>query len=316
MTTPEPSISVRVDPANPGQFFACCGLLELAHRLRPGAEARFEGTMFHIWTPRAVEPLGLTALIQKLLDCQFTGELSPQETEELDSLNADKKRLEAQQQKLPEKAEERRKSLDKQRREGAITVGGPFSIRLDWWQVGEDDPATVKTWSGQQGNLDIALAAKLTLAQLPLAHDLGERLLPFSHVLKKAVGEEGDKHGARKKKRGKEEDAEPFYFDARRARSALDIGFSPDVQKMPVEAHPAVELLCLIGLQRFRPAPTKKRRVFDYWTWTEPLPAAVASAAVAGALPARGDTRWRFRLLCRDNQCRYKAFDFATPFRS
>jgi CRISPR-associated protein Csb3 len=26
------TISVRVDPANPGQFFACCGLLELADR--------------------------------------------------------------------------------------------------------------------------------------------------------------------------------------------------------------------------------------------------------------------------------------------
>src|SRR5262249_45500109 len=28
-TIPEPTIRVAVDPANPGQFFACCGLLEL-----------------------------------------------------------------------------------------------------------------------------------------------------------------------------------------------------------------------------------------------------------------------------------------------
>jgi CRISPR-associated protein Csx14 len=36
------SFSVDVDLTNPGQFFACCGLLELAHRLWPGAEGWFE----------------------------------------------------------------------------------------------------------------------------------------------------------------------------------------------------------------------------------------------------------------------------------
>jgi CRISPR-associated protein Csx14 len=36
-----PSITVHVDPTNPGQFFACCGLLELADRLWPGAEGWF-----------------------------------------------------------------------------------------------------------------------------------------------------------------------------------------------------------------------------------------------------------------------------------
>lgn len=38
---PTPSIAVAVDPTNPGQFFACCGLLELADRLWPGAEGWF-----------------------------------------------------------------------------------------------------------------------------------------------------------------------------------------------------------------------------------------------------------------------------------
>jgi CRISPR-associated protein Csx14 len=35
------TIRVNVDPTNPGQFFACCGLLELADRLWPGAEGWF-----------------------------------------------------------------------------------------------------------------------------------------------------------------------------------------------------------------------------------------------------------------------------------
>lgn len=37
----EPTIRLRVDPTNPGQFFACCGLLELADRLWGGAEGWF-----------------------------------------------------------------------------------------------------------------------------------------------------------------------------------------------------------------------------------------------------------------------------------
>ncbi len=48
MEKPEPNISVPVDLTNPGQFFACCGLLELADRLWPGVEAWFSGNRFLI----------------------------------------------------------------------------------------------------------------------------------------------------------------------------------------------------------------------------------------------------------------------------
>jgi CRISPR-associated protein Csx14 len=50
MSIPEASIRVNVDPTNPGQFFACCGLLELADRLWPGAEGWFadDGREFRI----------------------------------------------------------------------------------------------------------------------------------------------------------------------------------------------------------------------------------------------------------------------------
>jgi len=45
---PEPSIQVQVDISNPGQFFACCGLLELADRLWPGSEGYFNQQTFNI----------------------------------------------------------------------------------------------------------------------------------------------------------------------------------------------------------------------------------------------------------------------------
>jgi CRISPR-associated protein Csx14 len=44
----EPTIRINVDVTNPGQFFACCGLLELADRLWPGAEGWFENQAFHV----------------------------------------------------------------------------------------------------------------------------------------------------------------------------------------------------------------------------------------------------------------------------
>lgn len=38
MSDKNANITIPVDLTNPGQFFACCGLLELADRLWPGAE--------------------------------------------------------------------------------------------------------------------------------------------------------------------------------------------------------------------------------------------------------------------------------------
>ena len=48
MSEPAHTIRIRVDATNPGQFFACCGLLELAERLNPGALGWFENDSFVI----------------------------------------------------------------------------------------------------------------------------------------------------------------------------------------------------------------------------------------------------------------------------
>jgi len=50
----EPNVRIPVDLTNPGQFFACCGLLELADRLWPGAEGWFKGTEFFVRTETAI----------------------------------------------------------------------------------------------------------------------------------------------------------------------------------------------------------------------------------------------------------------------
>ena len=48
MNQMRPTIRIQVDPTNPGQFFACCGLLELADRLWPGSEAWFDYDRFSL----------------------------------------------------------------------------------------------------------------------------------------------------------------------------------------------------------------------------------------------------------------------------
>lgn len=50
MANPEPTIRIKVDVTNPGQFFACCGLLELAGRLWPGSEGWFDNSNFNLCT--------------------------------------------------------------------------------------------------------------------------------------------------------------------------------------------------------------------------------------------------------------------------
>jgi len=67
MTHPEPNITVKVDVTNPGQFFACCGLLELADRLWPGAEGWFESGCFYLVCDG--EARSVNDLISELLQC-------------------------------------------------------------------------------------------------------------------------------------------------------------------------------------------------------------------------------------------------------
>src|SRR5256714_3057079 len=71
MTSIEASTHITVDPANPGQFFACCGLLELADRLWQGAEAWFEKREFCVVCGGM-----LTNVLDDLVDCHLTNTMT------------------------------------------------------------------------------------------------------------------------------------------------------------------------------------------------------------------------------------------------
>ena len=123
MTTPTPDITLAVDLRNPGQFFACCGVLELASRLWPGSEGWFgrqeSRAEFHVATYSGHnDPVG-----------EIVGRLC--ETEELVALAEDHEAQQAD-------------------RKPVVIV--PFGLRLDWWldSYRGGDKSELKVWAGQQ----------------------------------------------------------------------------------------------------------------------------------------------------------------------
>lgn len=291
---------VDMDVANPGHVIACCGLLELAHRQWPGVEGWFEGSQFTIAVPGERDGRDLRDLGETLTRCEISG-LSKEERDERDRLEQQRRELKGGGSELLPDKEKRRRELGERARAGVIRIGQPFGMILDWWQI--DEEGTPKTWAGLQELHKIARAAQDALSGI---RDLA-KLLDYGCVLRMPKE-------YRKGKSDHKKPVEPFYFDARRFAHPLDTGFSLDVQEAETIAHPAVELLCLIGLQRFRPATTLgEKRSFDYWTWSRPLGAPVAAAVLSGVSPIPGRQAYRFRLRFRDDQKRYKAFGYAIP---
>lgn len=240
MNLPEPSIRIAVDPTNPGQFFACCGLLELAGRHWPGSNGWFADGAFCISAP---------GTLQNLLSAIRT---APMEQIDPDDLMT-----------------------------SPLLLPAPFSLRLDWWLDDRSGGSSFKTWAGQQKVVRIAAAMHAVIDPAALPDSLfNTAAVLFDPIERKKV--------------------EPFYFDARRASQAhsVDIGFSPDAQGMAMPVFAATEFLCLIGLQRFRPA-SNGDKTFRYVAWHLPLVPSVASAVAVGAVPMPESTNYTFRLVFR-----------------
>lgn len=257
------TIRVCFQPTNPGQFFACCGLLELADRLWGGVEGWFDRDAFWL---RPTADLTVPSPLPELL-CAIA--CAPLRQLELDDDFS-----------------------------SPIEIPPPFDLRLDWWKNRSTGGERLKVWAGSMRIVRIARAMQGALRGSQFQN---EALLDRGVVVYDPS--EPDKK------------VEPFYFDARRGSNAqaIDIGFSPDSLQMTSAAYPAVEFLCLVGLQRFRPAPTGAPRVFEYYTWRSPLALSVAPLAVCGLLCPDACQGFRFENAFRTDQRKHKGFASATP---
>lgn len=263
MSDSQPNIKIPVDLTNPGQFFACCGLLELADRLRPGAEGWFVPGAFHLRSRDDLRPM-LACLIldspqQRLFLCET----------------------------LPVKPIVAPLAL-------TFDGGGVARFVLDFWTKVITKPGVVKAvaappwnlWSGNQKSLTIWLRFRDELRIL-IAGDEASSTHPV------ADAELMDLFRKTRALTGR------FGFDSTAAWNPQDVGFSPNDQGMAVESSPATELLAAIGLQRFTPHVNDGS--IRYQAWNIPASPAVAAALACGSVPNNG-TEYQFAIVDR-GQC-------------
>lgn len=113
---PLDKITVQVDVTNPGEFFACCGLLELANRLSAGALGWFEGAQFCIVPQDPSDPISVIDILWSLVNVK------------VDRLSEE--------------------SIS------PLTLNQPIDMRLNWWLLPDEKGTNkLKTWAGNQKSL-------------------------------------------------------------------------------------------------------------------------------------------------------------------
>lgn len=121
------TFSVRLDVTNPGQFFACCGLLEVAHRLSgtksPSAlvEGWFDGDGFHVTCSSLAGGNVLIDLIRIVTGCAPSVE----------------------------------EAKGGDRKIAPVHLAQPLDLRLDWWLGAKSSPTRFKTWAANATSLQM-----------------------------------------------------------------------------------------------------------------------------------------------------------------
>ena len=276
MSQPTPSIRINVDVTNPGQFFACCGLLELADRLWPGAEGWFEGKEFCIVCGGTLRDLLEAARAVTINDVGSNSDSD-------DDTDAE---------------EESDSSLT------PVELLTPIALRLDWWA-----DKSIKTWAGSMNVhcITIAMANAIDPNKLDPFSQCEVTFDP-----RKPDEKQGKRGVGKRKKR----EPFYFDSRRGPNAHSRDVGFSPNDLKITTTASPVVEFFCLLGLQRSRPKHTSRPRIFNYFTWTSPLSISILPAAVSGLLPIVVGDAYQFSNEFRSGQKKLKAFSPAVPFFS
>lgn len=282
---PSPSIAVDVDVTNPGQYFACCGLLELIDRIDPGSTGWFDTAgMFNVAVSNRLLHPG--EFLRLLADCGLCNTMTEFELSQLKELRAKPKKVQSD----SEQAE--KKMLESLWRESPLLLGAPFNMRLDWFHDSRSGGSRFKTWAGQQSVIDIASAMLEPVSAL--AYDEVSTANWLSHPSGHSL-------------------TFNFDSDASSQGAALDVGFSLDPLGISSYARPLMELLCFVGMQRFRPLAVSGKNQYIYATWSAPLAPNVSAMVTAGVVNESVSDRFAFPLLYRTKYL--KAFLPASPVR-
>ena len=288
-TATKPNIQIPVDLTNPGQFFACCGLLELADRLWPGAEGWFESGYFLIASP---PDCSLRLLFDGIAKSTVANTMTPAQNARLEELSTMTKK----QREATPRLDDEKKELESLRRELPIVLSGAIAFRVDWFCDDLAGGSRFKTWAGQQSVLDI------TRAMHSVTNTVSSNAGDTTWNSVRGIGL-------------------PFNFDSDLGGqgSALDIGFSFDplasseATRIKGTCRPSLELLAFIGLQRCRALELKGNNRFVFAAWHIPLVPVVAAACACRAIEIGRESIYEFRLLYRTKYL--KSFLPAIPFQ-
>ena len=281
MSNPSDTLTIPVDLTNPGQFFACCALLELASRLDKYAEGGFKGSFFSVAGK-------IKGLVEKFLACEVVPIAAESSANDDYESGADESSV---------------------AKTTPLMVGGDFNIRLDWWT----DPtattkAKLKTWSAGQKVTDLfngttksrATQKGSKITYVPSMRD------HFRDVVKAHPNDW-------LRQTIVTDTPMPYCYDSRLSRkAAIDAGH---YRFGLLAFSPAVDVLVHVAFQRFRPRMIEQWNRNLYCTWSVPLTVELASVVTLGIIPDLVDLSFEFPIKPCDAAGRYKLFGHAQPVR-
>ena len=266
---------IQVNPDNPVEYLAVCGVIELLARFDAPARSWWElAAQPRCWLESEIDEAALLQCVTDTLSqwskWQVTTEATEQDEVELDS----------------DSGEEANEGL---RLMPVFTLNGvDCELVLDWWyeklnaqrRVETKGKSGWKMYTGQQTAEMINQKMTKLAAQL-----LRKRpVTSLTELLKLPAEMKGR-----------------FGFDPRSSRNALDAGFSANDLKQPVATYLFAEMLAQLAVQYFFPARTKpgggitsargwiEDDVFQYALWQTPLPITLARLAATGAAVKQDD---------------------------
>ena len=259
--------SIPVDLFNPGQVFACLGLLETADILFGNAEGGFDwndGDTAIFTLSAEVERSPIKAVLTFIRDADISAISPRSDVQERDG-GATSFILGIHPCKLTDDKGKIRSALLPIR----LSLGTQ-ELLVDSWADFDSGRELLQLWTATNGNSAFVRFGKLHVA--------------YKTALSKSTNWESDPFNLPAPV------AANFRLELRRNWTAINLGFSPDkISKgsgcVPIEltTYPVVELLAAIGLNHARPAK-KKKLEWAYSAWSLPLPPSFARAVIGGGL--------------------------------
>lgn len=243
--TPTETISLRLNPANPGHYFACCGLFELAAALDPEVSAQFskDGSVFHI-TNSALSP---AELLNEIVTSEITG---------LDS--EDRPLTPLLISLIGRDAKQR-------------------SIRIDWWRHEGSLIGKLKPWAGQMSVRDIADDMRETLKR-ELALNTSITLEDVLFLSSTANDSEPFYFDANRAINAKAQDVGFSVDKLKKSSVKITSAAAPVVELLCLVGLQRARPLLAVNERG-------KERAYDYHVWHSPLTIPLLASAVAGMLP-------------------------------